>query len=238
MEKYIKFRNLWDEELLKLSCGRVIIKEGIDSFDIENISRDIKVYDFVTVVNKKITVQNSIMLSKIYGLYLVDVNISYVCEFPATKKRETAFRNIVISKDSQLISQVKEISNFDDSRFINDNRLYLHGGNKVYEKWIDTALNDDRKFVIHLEDCGAVDGYILFKKDSKCLNIELIAVKHDKQNKGIGQNLIQYMFRVAEKNNCSVSVGTQLTNSIANNFYHKMGFKQNEASQIYHIWNI
>ncbi|MBI9008541.1 MAG: GNAT family N-acetyltransferase [Tenericutes bacterium] len=231
-------KNYWDEELLKISCCRITIKGDLDLKDIKEISQDIIKYDFITVVNKKLTIQNSVILSTIIGIYLADVNIKYECKNPTSNKKILDYKKIVLSKDSNLISQVKSISNFEDSRFINDYRLNALGGIKVYDKWIDTAVNDDRKFAIYLNDNNEVEGYILFKENINSIIIELINVSHSIQNRGIGKKLINYLYYIAEKDNKSVIVGTQLTNKIANNFYRKMGFIQTDVSYIYHKWNI
>lgn len=79
-------------------------------------------------------------------------------------------------------------------------------------------------------------GFILLLKKTSYYHIDLIVVKKNKQNKSIGNSLINYVNQHFLKTGLELVAGTQSDNNKAISFYKKNRFiKLKDAVYNYHI---
>lgn len=124
-----------------------------------------------------------------------------------------------------------------ESRFKKD-PLFNHNFKTLYTQWIEKSLSGqlaDRVFVA--KNGKAIMGFVTVAKNNKEGQIGLIAVDPTFHGQGIGRLLIQSAHNWYSQNNLTrATVVTQLTNTSACRLYEKMGYHQESAKLIFHIF--
>ncbi len=83
------------------------------------------------------------------------------------------------------------------------------------------------------EIIGFVDLWILFEK----AEIANIAIKKEKQNKGYGYQLMQFIEKMAMEKNCeTISLEVRVSNKSAISLYQKCGFVIIKTKKNYYSW--
>lgn len=235
-EKYIFTDLEWDSNFFGVTCGKLTLLNQINEEDWSSINEKINEYEFVVIKNVNSNYKNSRILGENTKSFLIDINVQFKKKIDEDISEDKFF---IMEKESDLIDQLFTIAKFNQSRFIEDERLLSLGGSKVYTEWIKNSFDSANKNIIFIKnDFEVVLGFVLVSKSQNQLVIELIAVNGEEKSKGIGTALIKSAESYATKNNLEqIIVGTQITNLAAMNFYNKMNFKQFEVHQVFHMWN-
>ena len=106
---------------------------------------------------------------------------------------------------------------------------YFRGTNLIHE-WIDDFVGDDRKEIfIAYTTAGEAIGLIHFTMDGMCgfPHCFLLGVKKQYRGMGIGQQLLNFFFKVVESTDLpNMYIMTSTFNVRAFRLYQKMGFKK------------
>lgn len=240
MELSFKIQKLdWDTSFFEISCAKVILSEPLHKSDWKQVKHEINNYDFVSIVNENSEPLNAQFIGKETNAFLADVNIQFEKKTPfeqvSMESKSISFSSMVEESD-----EILKLSDFSFSKFVEDPGLRSRGGDKVYYEWLRNSFRrPDKFFAISYDEQKSINGYLLYSiNNMKCV-IELIASSQDKRIKGVGTRLFNALeSRLLNEDIEVINVGTQLKNTGAINFYHKLGFKQINSHQIYHLWNI
>ena len=165
-----------------------------------------------------------IQLLERHGFYLTDIGVvwekriqysTFNTQHPTFLVREATIKDIPMLK-----SMVKGL--FNDSRFYNDPFFTKKEADKVYQTWIENSLQEKTAKTFLVENCG----FITCKRLSKNRgDIPHIGVVPKSQGKGIGTTLMHRALKWFKENGVkTVTVRTQANNSMAMNFYNRLGF--------------
>jgi|688.fasta_scaffold157478_2 ribosomal protein S18 acetylase RimI-like enzyme len=135
--------------------------------------------------------------------------------------------------------QIKKISleKSSNSRFSKD-KLLPKKFRKYYRYfWLNNFFKKKRgDYLIVCEYKKNILGFILLLKKMYHYRIDLIVVKNDKQSKGVGNSLINYVNQHFLRTGFKLVAGTQSDNNKAISFYKKNGFiKLKDTTYNYHI---
>tara|TARA_B100000780_G_C20727054_1_gene288935 strand:- start:56 stop:493 length:438 start_codon:yes stop_codon:yes gene_type:complete len=135
--------------------------------------------------------------------------------------------------------QLRAISleNTSNSRFVIDNKFPIKFRSYFRYFWLRNFFKKKRgDFLIVCLYKKKIAGFLLLIKRNSNYQIDLIVVKKNKQNKGVGHSLITYVNdNFMNKKNADLIAGTQENNLSAINFYKKNGFKKVKAQYNHHI---
>ncbi len=226
---------IWDTEFFGVRSAKAILYEVLSLEQWRKFEKWFQEYDFISIENRNSAPQNSRLIAKYTNAFLVDVNIQFIKEL---KIIENCPKDIMVMAALKKDEQILEIANFQYSRFTEDPELARRGGSQVYCHWLLNSFSkEDKIYALSKYNNGKINGFLLHSYSDKDCLIELIAVAKDSTSCGIGTKLIQTVENSAFRKGCKrINVGTQIRNTDAINFYHKMGFKQSGCHQIYHLW--
>lgn len=237
-EDKVTFNELkWDTEFFGVKSAKAVLHQPLTLNDWNGLKTKFTDYEFISIVNINSEPINSQLIGKDTKAFVADVNVQF--EKKIVEPQEI-LRNILICNSLKSDEQILEIADFQFSKFTEDPELAKRGGNQIYKHWLMNAFEQkDKFFVLSKDELGNTDGFLLFSySDSTCV-IELIAVSKNDVKKGLGTKLFKALEYEAYKNEIfNIKVGTQVRNLGAINFYNKVGCKQVESHQVYHLWNI
>jgi dTDP-4-amino-4,6-dideoxy-D-galactose acyltransferase len=225
----------WDTDFFGVKCGKIVLLSDYSADEWHEVEKESQSYDLVTIENRNSCSANAWHIGMYLPAALVDVNIQFekrlISVYPASDSLDHVANNFAV--DDQILG----MSYFHESRFLADPELKKRGGSEVYINWVKNSFGKPDKYFACEYLGSQITGYALHSFDrfyGKC-TIELIAVSD--KNAGIGQKLFTYVENHAiSKGYQKISVGTQIKNTAAINFYHKCGCKQTGCHQIYHYW--
>ncbi|MBY8908360.1 GNAT family N-acetyltransferase [Salinicoccus roseus] len=225
----------WDTKFFNVECGRLTLLQTVQEKEWDDILRRMSKYDFVVVQNKNSNYTNSKVIGEKTRAYLIDINI----QFQKKINHDSTNKAYEYTDGKEYLDRFLEISSFDYSRFFEDEKLAQLGGYRVYREWVRNASTDPAKIFIYSSDKNdVINGYALISERDESVVIELIIVDQKSEEKGIGTKIFQDVESYAyQKGKLLIEVGTQVNNTRAINFYHKMGCKQVFTHQIFHLWN-
>lgn len=125
------------------------------------------------------------------------------------------------------------------SRYNCDPSFVNHEYERLYLKWIENSINGTfaDEIVISKDDAEEA-GMITYSTKNGICTIGLFAVLENRQNKGIGSNLLKYVENKCVSSGIKIlQVQTQAENTKACKFYERYGFKAILIQNIYHLWN-
>ena len=196
--------------------------------------RNLKKPFFLTVKKKKIF--NKIEKKKI--------GISFSSKIVVFKKKFKNIENsnsnnicrIFMPKDKKQIEAIS-LENTSNSRFVMDEKFPLKFRTYFRYFWLKNFFKKKRAdFLIVCCYKKKIAGFLLLIKKNSYYQIDLIVVKKNKQNKGIGHSLITYINNnFMNIKGADLIAGTQEKNLNAINFYNKNGFKKIMTQYNYHI---
>lgn len=224
----------WDTKFFGYTSAKLILKNDILNYEWDNILESVSGYEFVVIQNLNSNYNNSKYLGTSTNAFLTDINIQF------QKKIDTlsTYDEYEIAEKTETVKEsILSLTTFNHSRFFNDKDLYNNGGANIYKEWVINSFNNiDKKYIINKEN-GCINGYALISESREEIIIELISVDSNQKNKGIGRKLFNSIVNYGiEHKKSLINVGTQITNTQAINFYHKMGCRQTETHQIFHFW--
>ena len=225
----------WDTNYFGINCAKAILHKPLTSFDWDELKDKFKAYQFISIENRNSEPNNAQLIAKHTSAFLADVNIQF------TKKIEGSYKwpeQIEIHNMLERNDQIIDVADFQFSKFTEDPELAKRGGTQVYKQWLINSFGKSEKyFALSKELNGQVNGFLLHSYLDKCCVIELIAVARNGVKCGIGTSLFKAIEHAAFDRGCDeIRVGTQVRNIGAINFYHKVGCKQVECHQVYHLW--
>ena len=143
------------------------------------------------------------------------------------------------SATNKDLNKIKKISleNSSNSRFVKDNLFPKKFRKNFRYSWLNNFFKKKRGD--YLIVCGYkknILGFVLLLKKIKSYQIDLIVVKKDKQSKGVGSSLINYINKRFLRAGVKLVAGTQSDNNKAINFYKNSGFiRSKDTIYNYHI---
>lgn len=237
IENAVSFYDLkWDTEFFNVSSAKVILNRPLTQNKWDELKNRFKDYDFVSIVNQNSEPVNSQMLGKDTSAFLADVNIQFVKKLEQLHEKPI---NVTIHQALERNNQVMDMADFQFSKFTEDPELAKRGGDKVYRQWLVNSFErPDKLYAISRDESGDINGFLLHSYSDNTCVVELIAVSPVAKS-GIGTSLFNAVEYAAYQRGFKViNVGTQVRNTGAINFYHKLGCKQVGCHQVYHLWNI
>jgi len=227
----------WDTQYFGMKSAKAILHMPLTLPEWESLSKRFVEFTFISIENRNAEPANAQFIGHNTTAFLADVNIQFVKKVAAPSLLPEGISILqAMKKDDNIL----ELADFSFSKFIEDPELFKRGGADVYRQWLLNSFEkQDKFFVISKSNQGEANGFLLFSYSGNACLIELIAVSKGKKNSGIGTKLFQALEYAAGQHGCNeIKVGTQMRNTGAINFYHKMGCKQVGCHQIYHLWNI
>lgn len=238
LKNAVTFNDLnWDTDFFGVTSANATIHNPLTLNEWIELKTRFKNYQFISIMNKNSEPINAQLIGKDTSAFLADVNIQFEKKLVGLDEKP---KNVTIHQALEKNDQIIEIADFQFSKFTEDPELAKRGGGQIYYQWLINSFGQPYKFyALSRNEKGDANGFILFSySDSACV-IELIAVSKKETKGGIGTSLFKSVEYVAyERGYRSIKVGTQLRNMGAINFYHKVGCKQVECHQVYHLWNI
>lgn len=218
---------IWDSTFFEFPIGEVV---GLESNDLTNASDfDLLYLKSVNQVQLEIPgFVNSFSEAKITFAKSIKVENQYsqaVTEFDATKQnRESLYE---LAYESGTFSRFKLDQKFPAEKF-----------KEMYQKWVDNSINKSfADGVLVFMENNEILGFVTYKHHLEIATIGLIAVSPNQQRKGIGQQLLAAVEKIAhEKQLKTLQIPTQESNQLACNFYAKSGYTINEILFIKHYW--
>ncbi|EKN62764.1 GNAT family N-acetyltransferase [Schinkia azotoformans] len=237
LEKAVTFNELkWDTDYFGVASAKAILHRPLSLNEWDELKTRFKDYQFISIVNQNSEPFNAQLIGKDTSAFLADVNIQFekrvfgINELP---------KNVTIHYSLERNEKILEIADFKFSKFTEDAELARRGGDQVYRQWIINSFKrQDKYHAVSNDENGNINGFVLFSYSDNQFVIELIAVSQKKSKGGVGTSLFKAVEYVAHQQGCSeIKVGTQVRNIVAINFYHKVGCKQIESHQVFHLWN-
>jgi len=227
----------WDTEFFGVTSAQAVLHKPLTLSDWNKLKKKFTDYEFISIVNKKSEPINSQLIGKDTNAFIADINIQFEKKIV---KPQGIVEGILICNSLMRDEQILTIADFQFSKFTEDPELSKRGGNLVYKHWLKNAFEQENKFfVLSKDETGNINGFLLFSYIGSTCVIELIAVSKKNAEKGIGTRLFTALeYDAYQKGIFNIKVGTQIRNLGAINFYNKVGCKQVECHQVYHLWNL
>ena len=235
-EKVLTFEELtWDSDFFGIKSAKVILHRSLAINEWENLKVKFCDYQFIAIVNRNSDPVNAQLIAKDTSSFLADINIQFEKKLVETNEMP---RNVTTYQALERDDRIIEIADFQHSRFLSDPELAKRGGKYVYQEWIINAFEKPEKYyILSKDEKGIINGFLLCSYFKKTCVIELISVSKEVSKSGIGTSLFRAVEYTAYQRDCNkIKVGTQMRNLNAINFYHKVGCKQVECHEIYHLW--
>ncbi len=124
------------------------------------------------------------------------------------------------------------------SRFRVDNQFPQGSYERLYQQWLDNAINGKfGNLILGYFNRNTLVGFVTVNITKTNASIGLIAVNPNHAGKGIGKQLMQAAEYYAQKNNIpTISVVTQFQNKPACALYHSLDYQISQKMAIYHHW--
>lgn len=225
----------WDTEYFGVTSAKAILNKPLALNEWKELKTRFNDYQFISIVNNNSEPVNAQIIGKDTSAFLADVNIQFI------KKIEHSHEvpvNITVHRALERNNQIIEMADFKFSKFTEDPELVMRGGGKLYRQWLINSFdNSDKFFVLSKDETGGINGFLLHSYSDNACIIELIAVSKTATKSGLGTSLFKGLEYAAHQRGIDeIRVGTQVRNTGAINFYHKVGCKQVGCHQVYHLW--
>lgn len=215
---------------------------GYASYNINNISnKDFNFFKYrsrnilISIKSNK-KIKNTILEKN--KIKLIEINLTF---FKNSKKnffQSNYFKNIRLANilDKRSIFNIAKNS-FIKSRFFQDKNINRKLARKIKYNWILNFFKEKRgEYLIISEFKKKVVGFLLVLKNKKDYIIDLIAVKKNYQNLGLGTKMIEFLEnKVLKLDKARIYVSTQSSNSESVKLYVKNNFKLKYKKYVYHF---
>ena len=218
--------NFFDKKIGLISGAHIDNKiDYLYNYDIiylnQNKDQEIKITGFKKLYKeKKITYSKQLKLNlstgnnNIFSVFDIDYNISDIYS---------------LAYESGKYSRFKLDPAFTEIEF-----------KKLYKIWVDNSINKSiADNVLVYKNNNKITGFVSYKIKENYAQIGLIATSPCIQGKGIGSKLINAV--ETELINAGIKelkIQTQLTNTVACNFYVKLGYIKSKVEFFKHFWKI
>lgn len=231
---YILDRLEWDSKYFNLKVYSLELVDELTNQSWDSIKREIYNYDLIYIKNPTYLRKNSELISKNTNAVLYDTNISFELSNFST------FKNGNDENIHQSFLNTWKIDNnfhFPYSRFVKDKRLNNIIGEKIYDNLLLNSIIDKTKKTLFYVIKNQLIGYLIYKLSKNKISIELLAIDDDYKRLMIGSKLISNLVELAKIYDVTnITVGTQISNVGAINFYIKNNFRVKSSFDIYHLW--
>jgi len=227
----------WDSNFFGINVAR--LSETFCPNDLTKIVKELKrnqVEVFYGFVNPCDYNRNQALLQK--GAVLVDEKVSYCID--ARNCTQKPIANVFPYSNRELDPALTKIAQQagEFSRFRIDKKFGVNACNRLYEQWIENAVNgkfDNHVFVF--EQDNEILGLITLKDLSDSGSIGLIGVDERARGKQVGASLLnKAISHYGDEGVFSIKVVTQKANHLACRFYEKNGFEVCNVTNVYHVW--
>ena len=221
----------WDSKFFGYKIGKIIFDENINDTQLKFDQED---YQLIYLFSKE-KLNNE--FQKKINANLVDIKIEFI------KKA------VVVNSEFANHLEIKKINHITDdllqlvyesgvySRFKLDQNFKNNEFEKLYEAWINKALNDLNSMVVGAFIDSKIVGFISLGIKQGIADIGLIAVDEHARGKHLGTILLGEANNFAIKNDSEyLTVVTQENNIQAMKFYERNGFSVDKKNYIYHLW--
>jgi ribosomal protein S18 acetylase RimI-like enzyme len=185
-------------------------------------------------LNKKIA---NLFLKK-NKIKLIETNLTFFKNSRKKILKKNYFKNVRFANivDKKSILDIAENS-FTKSRFFKDKNIKKKLARKIKRNWVLNFYRKKRgKYLIVSESKKKVVSFLLILKNKKKYIIDLIAVKKNYQNLGLGTKMIEFFEnKVLKCNTARIYVSTQSNNSESIKLYVKNKFKITYKKYVYHF---
>lgn len=227
----------WDTNYFGVSSAKAVLHRPLTITEWNELKGKFDDFQFVSIVNQNSEPINAQLLGKNTTSFLIDVNIQFSKSIAPTYEMP---ENIKIYQALENKDEIFEIADFTVSKFTEDPELAKRGGSHVYHQWLINSFNKENKFfALSKDESNHINGFVLFSYLNDATLIELIASSRKSKQSGIGTRLFKAVeYATTQRGLQQIKVGTQIRNKGAINFYHKIGCRQAECHQVYHLWNL
>lgn len=215
---------------------------GYSAYNINNVSY--KNFNFLNYKHKNILIsiktnkeiENSFV--KKNKIKLIEKNLTFFKNSRKKKIEINYFKNIRLTNiiDKKSILDIAGNS-FIKSRFFKDNNIKKTVAIKIKRNWVSNFFREKRgEYLIVSEFNKKVAGFLLVLKNKKDYIIDLIAVKKNYQNLGLGTKMIEFLEnKVLKQNKVKIYASTQSDNKDSIKLYTKNKFKVKYKKYVYHF---
>lgn len=228
----------WDSLNLGQETYELILDKDLNEENFDNLILNFKHNNLIFIKNESRNRKNSLLIAKHTNATLFDTNIKFLYKVKKeTLKKSLLENNLEYFVSKELNLAFKEFIKFDESRFYKDTALNEKMKSDIYIQWVINSFNKIGKNFLTFYFEKKPVAFTLYTELAEEINIELISVKQDFQNKKLGSKMIELLkFFAYENNKKQIVVGTQVSNISALNFYIKNGFLVTKTTDIYHWW--
>lgn len=238
MQRYVAKQLEWDTNFFGIKSARIDFLSDIEETDYTEIIKFCRPFAFVTLVNKNNINSVNDFIGKYTAAQLKDVNISFKKDLTSYQYGAINHGDIRINNFQKTDMRLVEMAaySFKYSRFFNDSNLDREKAKQVYSQWVLSSFNKGNKYFL-VYGREVPKGFIVFSiQDEHCL-LELVAVSPDCQGAGVGTAMMRGLdYFCVTKELQTISVGTQLNNIPAIQFYTKQNFAYQGNATVYHWW--
>ena len=226
----------WDSDFFNLEIGQLTLTKPVDleslilntEFDLVYVNSSFIVGEFdkisyrgTKVDYEKVLASNAIELYDTLAIIIVDSDYFYKFE-----------------------SELKELAYLSghQSRFFQDVKFETSDFEKLYDRWLENAINQthDNVFLAYHDKLQDQPIALLTGKVNNIdLNarVGLFAVHESQQGKGLGKKMLNAFEQLGKTLNCNkITIPTQSENLGACRFYEASGYKALPTQFVYHLW--
>ena len=243
-DEYISAKYLdWDSNFFGVSSGKVILKQGLEGYDLPRVLELMRQFTFCTIQNTGNHPFNNAFIAGQTDAFLADINTQFAKTLKPTQGFEPSEPALLgqISDYYPKNEEIVEIAEnaFVFSRFYNDEHITRLQARQLYANWVRNAFQKPNRFFITSMEKTRKVGFLLFSFETPdTIRIELLAVTDQYQNRSLGRRLMALLEEFARTRLVrQICVGTQVDNVPAINFYHKQGYMFRYGSPVYHLWS-
>ena len=226
----------WDSKFFNLEIGQLTLTKPGDleglilntEFDLVYVNSSFSVGKFekISYRGTKVDYEKVLGLNAIELFDIIDI------------------KNVDSDYFSKFESELKELAHLSghQSRFYLDPHFKKADFRKLYDKWLENALNkthDNVFLVYHDEIQNKPIALLTGKINNIDLNarVGLFAVHESQQGKGLGKIMLNAFEKLAKTSSChKITIPTQTENLGACRFYESSGYQALPTQIIYHLW--
>ena len=215
---------------------------GYSAYNIDNLNE--KNFNFLNYISKSILIsiksnkkiKNSFLEKN--KIKFIETNLTFFKNSRTKNLKNNYYKNIRFANifDKKSILDIAGNS-FIKSRFFKDKNIKKKLAKKIKRNWVLNFFRKKRgEYLIVSEFNKKVVGFLLVLKNKKNYIIDLIAVKKNYQNLGLGTKMLKFLEnRVLKKSKVKIYASTQSDNKNSIKLYIKNKFKVKYKKYVYHF---
>ena len=215
---------------------------GYSAYNIDNLNE--KNFSFLNYISKSILIsiksnkkiKNSFLEKN--KIKFIETNLTFFKNSRTKNLKNNYYKNIRFANifDKKSILDIAGNS-FIKSRFFKDKNIKKKLAKKIKRNWVLNFFRKKRgEHLIVSEFNKKVVGFLLVLKNKKNYIIDLIAVKKNYQNLGLGTKMLKFLEnKVLKKSKVKIYASTQSDNKNSIKLYIKNKFKVKYKKYVYHF---